>query len=121
MSSEDIEQDEKLLDDYVKNVMFRYILGIGDFAHRNFLIAQDRVYAIDEDDYFGDHLYKEGMEKLKKSLSERDYKQYEKYIRDPQNKKELTEFLDRLYEIYQQTLEKNAGVEKRWTDYKTSI
>lgn len=121
MSSEDIEEDEKLLDDYVKNVMFRYILGIGDFAHRNFLISQNRVYAIDEDDYFGDHLYKEGMEKLKKSLSERDYKQYEKYVRDPQNKKELNAFLDRLYEIYQQTLEKNAGVEKRWMDYKTSL
>jgi hypothetical protein len=35
--------------DYVHALLFRYLLGISDFADRNFLMKEGRVISIDED------------------------------------------------------------------------
>lgn len=42
-------QDERLMRDYIENVVFRYVFGVGDLAKRNFLIYQGRILSIDED------------------------------------------------------------------------
>jgi len=45
----EVVKDPDMMRDFVYNIIFRYIMGIGDFADRNFLMSGGRVYSVDED------------------------------------------------------------------------
>jgi hypothetical protein len=45
----EVVKDPDMMRDFVYNIIFRYIMGIGDFADRNFLMSKGRVYSVDED------------------------------------------------------------------------
>jgi hypothetical protein len=46
---EKVVNNPVMMKDFVYNIIFRYIMGIGDFADRNFVMSKGRVYSIDED------------------------------------------------------------------------
>lgn len=42
-------KNKETLNEYVRTIIFRYVMGLGDLAPRNFIIKNNRVYSIDED------------------------------------------------------------------------
>ena len=51
LTVEALESSDGLMRDYIENVVFRYVFGIGDLANRNFMICRNRVLSVDEDSF----------------------------------------------------------------------
>lgn len=43
------KENEDVMKEYVKNIIFRYIFGVGDLAGRNFIIKNGEIFSVDED------------------------------------------------------------------------
>lgn len=82
ITKEDFANPE-LMRQFVENIFFRYVYGIGDLAKRNFIVKDGMVYSIDEDAYGRDFV-------LENTLKE-SYPAFTKYVE--KNKKELRKFL----------------------------
>lgn len=76
-------KDSDIMGQFVKNVFFRYVYGIGDLAMRNFILKDGNVYSIDEDAYGRDF-------SLEGNLRE-NYQLFINYIKN--HKKEARKFL----------------------------
>ena len=43
------EKNLNIIRQYIEQLLYRYIVGIGDLADRNFILAENKVYSVDED------------------------------------------------------------------------
>jgi hypothetical protein len=64
--SADVLDDPLMMKEFVENVVFRYVFGIGDLAKRNFLVHDGHILAIDEDSWDKDFSLEENIRDLYK-------------------------------------------------------
>ena len=50
VSKDALQSDDELMMAYVSSIIFRFLVGAGDFADRNFIVKHGKIYSIDEDD-----------------------------------------------------------------------
>ncbi len=43
------EKNDHLIKQYIEQILYRYIVGAGDLADRNFMMAEGKIYSVDED------------------------------------------------------------------------
>lgn len=71
--------------EFIENVLFRYVYGIGDLAKRNFIVREGRVFSIDEDSYGKDFNLETALKEL--------YPTFQEYLK--KNKREARSFLEK--------------------------